>query len=100
MASREHLVRALWTLFEPIHAVSYFSPQSREAFAAVGLTRYWEGYFGGRAAPLGPVAAAPVAAIFSGFAEPFVARALPALWSCATPEQALDARIAGAVHAD
>jgi hypothetical protein len=39
MASREHLVRAMWTLFEPIHAVSYFSPQSRDAFAAVGLTR-------------------------------------------------------------
>jgi hypothetical protein len=96
MPTREHLVRALWTLFEPIHAVSYFSTQGREAFAAIGLTRYWDGYFAGRSAPLGAVGGAPVAAIFSGFAPEFVDRALPGVWSIASPERVLEARSLGA----
>jgi hypothetical protein len=93
------LARAMWSLFEPIHAVSYFSPEARVAFEAVGLRGFWRGYFAGRAAPLGPVGPAPVIAIFSGFSPPFVRRALPAVWSIATPEVALDARAAGAVAA-
>lgn len=95
-ASREHLARALWTLFEPIHAVTYFSDEARGEFAAVGLTRYWDGYFAGRAAPLGAVAAPPVTAIFSGFAPFLVDRALPASWSVASPDVVLEARLAGA----
>lgn len=98
-AGREHLVRALWTLFEPIHAVSYFASQAREAFADAGLNRYWDGYFAGRAAPLGPVAAAPVVAIFNGFSPFLVERALPAAWSLAPVERVLDARSRGAAAA-
>jgi hypothetical protein len=96
MATREHLARALWTLFEPIHAVTYFSPQSREAFAEVGLTRYWDGYFAGRSAPLGAVSAAPVIALFSGFAPRYVERALPAAWEVASVPSVLEARAKGA----
>ncbi|WP_216363610.1 SCO6745 family protein [Subtercola boreus] len=96
MASRDHLVRGLWTLFEPIHAVTYFSDESRTAFADIGLTRYWDGYFAGRAAPLGAVTGAPVTAIFSGFAPMLVERALPAVWATATPAQVLVARSVGA----
>ena len=96
MTSRENLVRGLWTLFEPIHALTYFSAESRAAFAEIGLTRYWDGYFAGRSAPLGAVTAAPVTAIFSGFAPSLVERALPAVWSTASPDQALAARSAGA----
>lgn len=98
-AGREHLVRALWTLFEPIHAVTYFAPQAREAFATVGLKRYWDGYFAGRAAPLGPVVAAPVTALFNGFSPFLVERALPAAWSLASVERVLDARSRGAAAA-
>ena len=96
MSELEHRVRALWTLFEPIHAVTYFSPEAREAFADIGLTRYWDGYFAGRAAPLGAVAAAPVVAIFSGFAPFLVERVLPAVWSTVTVDRVLDARSRGA----
>jgi hypothetical protein len=96
MANREHLARALWTLFEPIHAVTYFSKEARDAFAAIGLPRYWDGYFAGRSAPLGAVGAAPVVAVFSGFAPRLVGRALPAAWAIATPEQLIEARYAGA----
>jgi hypothetical protein len=95
MATREHLARALWTLFEPIHAVTYFSAEAREAFAAVGLTRYWDGYFAGRSAPLGAVGGAPVVAIFSGFSPAFANRALPAAWQVASPERVLEARSVG-----
>ncbi|WP_198668808.1 hypothetical protein [Homoserinimonas sp. OAct 916] len=97
--AREHVVRAMWTLFEPIHAVSYFTPQAREGFASVGLTRYWDGYFAGRAAPLGPVDAAPVIALFSGFAPYLVERALPSVWSSASVEEVLHARSTGAAEA-
>ncbi|MEF2978388.1 SCO6745 family protein [Subtercola sp. YIM 133946] len=96
MPTPEHLARALWTLFEPIHAVTYFSPESRQAFADIGLTRYWDGYFAGRSAPLGPISGAPVVAIFSGFAPPLVTRALPSVWQTAEPNQVIDARAAGA----
>jgi hypothetical protein len=96
MTTREHLARALWTLFEPIHAVTYFSPQAREALAAVGLDRYWDGYFAGRSAPLGALSGAPVIAMFSGFAPFLVNRALPAVWSVVTPEQVIEARYVGA----
>jgi hypothetical protein len=98
MASREHLARALWTLFEPIHAVTYFSAQSRDALAAIGLTRYWDGYFAGRSAPVGALSAAPVTAMFSGFAPFLVGRALPAVWSVVTPAQAIEARYVGAAE--
>ena len=54
--------RRLWALVEPVHDVTYFSPQSRAAFEAAGLRGFWRGYFAGRAAPLGAVAAAPVTA--------------------------------------
>ena len=45
-------MRSMWHLFEPIHAVTYFSPQARAAFEEAGLRGFWRGYFAGRAAPL------------------------------------------------
>ena len=96
MASREHFARALWTLFEPIHAVTYFSAQSRDALSEIGLTRYWDGYFAGRSAPVGALAGPPVTAMFSGFAPFLVDRALPAVWLAVTPAQVIEARYVGA----
>jgi hypothetical protein len=91
--------RRLWTLIEPIHDVTYFTPQSRAAFEAAGLRGFWRGYFAGRAAPLGPVGAAPVIAIFYVFAPHIVTRALPDVWTRAEPSAALAARLTGAVEA-
>jgi hypothetical protein len=96
MPGREHLARAMWTVVEPIHAVSYFSSQAREAFAAVGLTRFWDGYFAGRSAPLGAVSGATVTAIFCNFAPAFVERAVPAVWATASVDAVLEARLVGA----
>ncbi|WP_089010379.1 SCO6745 family protein [Micromonospora viridifaciens] len=89
----------MWAHFEPVHAVTYFHPRARAAYEAVGLRGYWRGYFAGRAAPLGPVDAPMVVAAFFSFAPAMVARALPAVWRLATPQEALRARLTGAVQA-
>jgi hypothetical protein len=88
--------RQMWKLLEPLHAVTYFSPQARAAFEEAGLRGFWRGYFAGRAAPLGEVGAAPVYASFFGFARPMVERALPSVWGLADPAAALAARAVGA----
>jgi hypothetical protein len=93
------VAREMWTLFEPVHAVTYFAPEARAAYEAAGLRGYWRGYFAGRTAALGPVGAAPVVAAFFGFAPRMVERALPDVWTRATPEATLTARYAGAVAA-
>jgi hypothetical protein len=91
--------RSMWTLFEPIHAVTYFAPEARAAFEQAGLRGFWRGYFAGRSAPLGPVSAAVVTASFFTFAPAFVARAIPGVWELLSPGQALRVRVAGAADA-
>ena len=89
----------MWTLFEPIHAVTYFAPEARSAYEQAGLRGFWRGYFAGRAAPLGAASAAVVTASFFNFAPAFVARAIPGVWDLITPEEALRIRMAGATEA-
>ena len=89
----------MWTLFEPIHAVTYFAPEARSAYEQAGLRGFWRGYFAGRAAPLGAASAAVVTASFFNFAPAFVARAIPGVWELITPETALRIRLAGATEA-
>ena len=89
----------MWTLFEPIHAVTYFAPQARSAYEKAGLRGFWRGYFAGRAAPLGAAGAAVVTASFFNFAPAFVARAVPGVWELVTPDEALRIRVAGATEA-
>jgi hypothetical protein len=91
--------REMWTLFEPIHAVTYFMPEARSAYEKAGLRGFWRGYFAGRAAPLGAAGPAVVAASFFNFAPAFVARAIPGVWELITPEEALRVRLAGATSA-
>jgi hypothetical protein len=91
--------RRMWTLFEPVHLVSYFTVEARAAFEDAGLRGFWRGYFAGRAAPLGRAGAAVVTASFFNFAPPMVARALPGVWDLITPEDALTVRSAGAAAA-
>lgn len=99
MNSSVHPARRLWQLIEPIHAVTYFAPESDAAFQAAGLRGFWRGYFAGRAAPLGAVGPEPVTAVFFGFHPDFVARALPAVWEMVPPDSAITARLEGATRA-
>jgi Helix-turn-helix family len=96
MADAARTARSMWTLFEPIHAVTYFSPEARSAFEQAGLRGFWRGYFAGRAAPLGPAGAAVVTASFFVFSPAFVARAIPGVWELISPADALRVRAAGA----
>lgn len=83
-------------LVESIHAVVYFAPEPQAAYSELGLKGYWRGYFASRAAPLGAVGPALVTALFGGFAPAMVARALPEVWTVASPEHVQAARQAGA----
>src|SRR5947207_8489056 len=99
MVDGARIARLMWTLLEPVHAVTYFSGQAREAFEGSGLRGFWRGYFAGRAAPLGAVGPGVVTAAFFGFAPAMVRRALPAVWDLAPPPVALAARGVGAAAA-
>jgi hypothetical protein len=99
-AARDAAVaRSMWTLFEPVHSVTYFAPEARAATEDAGLRGFWRGYFAGRSAPLGPAAAAVVGASFFTFSPAMVARAVPGIWELISPADALRARLAGAVSA-
>ena len=87
------LARQLWQAYEPYHAIVYWAPEARSATDALGCSGYWMGYFGMRAAPLGPAPAAVVAATFYGFHPAMVARGVPEVWRRTTPGAMLAARL-------
>ncbi len=82
------LARRVWSRLEPIHAVTYFSPEAITALSEAGYKGFWMGYFAGRAAPLGPVGPAVVFATFYNFSMAHVTRAIPDAWGFAPPDAA------------
>lgn len=84
---------------EPVHAVTYFTPEARSALDALGYQGFWMGYFAARSAPLGSVTPDVVTAAFYNFVPTRVAKALPAAWEVAPPDAALKAREDSAVAA-
>lgn len=88
------VARALWQFGEPVHAITYFAPETQAATDALGLKGGWMSYFGCRAAPLGAATAPVVSAVFYNFHPNMVARAIPDAWSFASPAALLDARLA------
>lgn len=90
------LPRRMWKTLEPYHAMIYFAPEAREAYATAGLKGYWMGYFASRSAALGPVGPNVVAATFYNFHPRMVARAIPDAWRFSSPERVLAARYASA----
>jgi hypothetical protein len=99
MQHPEPVARCLFQLTEPICLVNFFAPEPNDAMAALGFDNYWDGYFAGRAAPLGPVPAEVVHAAFYNFAEGEVARHIPKIWDTTTPGAAHAAREQGCVAA-
>lgn len=99
MTRHPAIARRLFDRFEPVHAVTYFAPESRGGFDALGLPGFWMGYFAARSAPLGSVAPELVTAMFYNFARPHVERALPAAWDYVSPSQMLQFREGSAVAA-
>lgn len=99
MQAQETIARRMSRLVEPIHLVTYLSPEPDEAFGPLGLRNTWDCYFAGRAAPLGLAPAGVVHAVFYNFADGEVARHIPRVWDTVTPEAALAARERGSVAA-
>ncbi|MEV6849353.1 MarR family transcriptional regulator [Actinoplanes sp. NPDC051411] len=81
----------MFELVEPIATVT-FSEVPNEAFLALGMRNYWDGYFAGRAAPLGMAPAEAVHAVFYNFAAGEVARHIPWVWGKITPREAIAVR--------
>jgi len=91
-------VHRMFELVEPIATIT-FSEVPTEAFLALGMRNYWDGYFAGRAAPLGPAPAEVVHAVFYNFADGEVARHIPWVWSKTTPQEAIAVRERGSAAA-
>jgi hypothetical protein len=89
----DSLARRAWKHFEPIHAIVYFVPESRDRYAAAGLRGGWMGYFASRSAPMGAVGPDVVTAVFHNFAPAMVHRAIPDAWSYSSPPRVLAARL-------
>jgi hypothetical protein len=89
------VARRLWIAAEPIHALTYFAPESQQAFEDAGVRGFWRGYFAGRAAPFGVTPPDLVTATFFGFHPAFVARAIPSVWSLIDPTDAIATRHEG-----
>jgi hypothetical protein len=88
--------RRLWSLLEPLHAVTYFTAEARTAADAAGLQGFWMAYVAQRAAPLGAIGPDVAYAAFHGFHRLRLTRALPDAWDFADPAACLRARLAGA----
>lgn len=89
----ESRARRMWRAVEPVHAVTYFAPESQRACEALGTRGFWMSYFALRAAPLGPVPAELVTALFYNFHPGLVRRAVPDVWAVADPERYLAVRL-------
>jgi hypothetical protein len=91
-------IHRMFELVEPVAAVT-FSEVVNEAFLALGMRNYWDGYFAGRAAPLGLAPAGVVHAVFYNFADGEVARHIPWVWGRTTPQEAIAVRERGSAAA-
>ena len=98
MSHPQATIHRMHELTEPI-AMATFTPVCNEAFLAIGMRNYWDGYFAGRAAPLGLAPAGVVHAAFYNFADGEVARHIPWVWGKITPEQAIATREHGSAAA-
>ncbi|WP_419552056.1 SCO6745 family protein [Candidatus Poriferisodalis sp.] len=87
--------RQMWACVERYHQLCYWAPEVRETGSAVGLRGFWMSYFATRAAPLGPVPASVVEALFFYYAPARVRRAIPDAWMYSSPAAVLAARYEG-----
>jgi hypothetical protein len=91
------LVRGMWQLLEPIHAVLYYAPAVTEQAESLGydVSTRWPSYFALRSAPLGAAGPELVSATFYSFDPDMVRTHVPAAWAVAAPDKVLDARLHG-----
>ncbi|MFI6283962.1 hypothetical protein ACIBCM_04245 [Streptomyces sp. NPDC051018] len=83
-------------VLNPLHSTVYFSSELADETAALGIHGWEAAYFATRAAPMGAVGPGRVASAFYHFNRELIASHLPAVWSLASPETVLDARLRAA----
>lgn len=94
MATTEDMAalgRRCWGMLEPVHAVGYFAPETRQAYVDLGLHPRLS-YFAARSAALGRVGPGVCTATFYVFAPWLAQRALPSSWEIASPAAVQQAR--------
>jgi hypothetical protein len=79
-----------------LHSTIYFSMELGKELADLGVGDPMAAYFLGRAAPLGPVGAGTVTAVFYGFKYELIAQHVPHSWRLASPDVVLAARLRAA----
>lgn len=80
-------------LLEPIHACSYYAPETAEELSAAGIQGSKRHYIAGRMAPLGQAPPDVVAAALFNFEPTFSTGRVPTLWAGCTPTEAWTARV-------
>jgi hypothetical protein len=88
--------RKTWRTLEPIHGAIYFVPEAAEEYRALGLDERMRGYFASRSAAMGAVDASVVIATFFNFDHDLVQRSMDGVWSIASPDEVLAARLRAA----
>lgn len=87
--------RLLRDAIEPFHGLCYYVPELRRTYVEDLGLHPWAAYFGQRAAAMGAVDAAVVAATFYGFSPRLVEKSVPSVWDAISPQVAWDDRLAG-----
>ena len=90
------VARKTWRTLEPYHGVIYFAPEPQQAYERLGISDRMMGYFGSRAAAMGPVGAEVVIATFFNFSPDMVRERVPAVWDIASPRALIAARLQAA----
>ena len=91
------LVRRLWQLIEPVHAILYYAPEVSATVGELGydVSTRWPSYFALRGAPLGVAGPRTIGSAFYSFSPAMVTQHVPAAWRVATPGAVLEARTRG-----
>lgn len=90
-----HLAGRTARSLELLHSLSYFAPEVEAELTGIGLEPGRMTYFAGRAAPMGAVGGAVVAATFYNFNPDLIAAAIPRAWQLADPDEIIRARYRG-----
>ena len=99
MPHQPPVARRMFELTEPVCLVNFLSEEPNQELEGLGFRGYWDGYFAGRAAPLGRTTADVVHALFYNFGPGEAARHVPKVWETTTPEAAYAARMRGCAAA-
>ena len=86
-------IRSTWRSTEAVHGMIYFTPDTNESYAKVGVTHPRAGYFASRVAALGAVSAELTIATFYNFSPRLIRKHIPMVWDNTTPHAMLTARL-------